>query len=119
YTLKLVGAGEDAAATGDLDLAGDTIIQASNPTVAVINGKKDRVIHVLPGANVTIKQLTIAKGSLLTKESSSDEFEGGGILNFGALTLDNVVVSGNKAQDDGGGISNRGTLTMSQVAILK
>jgi polymorphic membrane protein len=119
YTLKLVGAGEDAAATGDLDLAGDTIIQASNPKVAVINGKKDRVIHVLPGANVQLRQLTIAKGSLLTKGNNSDEFEGGGILNQGTLLLDNVVITGNKAQNDGGGISNRGTLTLSQVAILK
>jgi hypothetical protein len=121
YVLKLVGAGEDAAATGDLDLTGDVTIQASNAKVAVISGKKDRVIHVLPGANVTIKQLTISKGSISTKDenANSDDFEGGGILNFGTLTLDNVVVANNKAQDDGGGISNRGTLNLSQVAILK
>ena len=121
YTLKLVGVGEDGAATGDLDIAGTLTLQASSPTAVAINGKKDRVIHVLPGASATIRQLTIAKGSLFTKDrnANSDDFEGGGILNQGTLLLDNVVITGNKAQDDGGGISNRGTLSLSQVAILK
>ena len=121
YTLKLVGLGEDGAATGDLDLNGDVIIQSANAKVTVIKGKKDRVFHVLPGVTATIRQLAIAKGSLLTKDpnASSDDFEGGGILNQGTLSLDNVVVTGSTSLGNGGGISNQSVLTMSQVAITK
>lgn len=121
YALKLVGALEDAAVTGDLDLTENVTIRGDGPKTVTISGKKDRVFHVLAGADVTIQGLTIKGGSTLTKDPfvNPDLTEGGGILNAGTLTLTNVVVSGNKAQDDGGGISNRGTLVMADVFITK
>src|SRR5215471_8247264 len=62
--LTLTGAGEDAAATGDLDLTGILTIQgvASATSLTFINGQQlhDRIFHVLPGATVTLRNLVIS-----------------------------------------------------------
>lgn len=69
-----------------------------------------RVLTINSGANVTLNQLTITRGS------EPDGF-GGGLLNNGALTLDGVTVSHNEAAT-GGGIWNPGNLTISNSAIV-
>ncbi|MDO8617188.1 MAG: choice-of-anchor Q domain-containing protein [Dehalococcoidia bacterium] len=107
YTLAIPGAGEDAAATGDLDIAGDLTISGAGAATTIIDGAGlDRVIHIVAGA-VAISGLTIRNGSA--------DGDGGGILHGGIfpvpipqagdLTLTSVVVTGN-AGDDGGGISS-------------
>ena len=47
----------------------------------------------------------------LTIENGNVAGSGGGILNHGALALNNVTVAGNTATVAGGGIENQGTLT--------
>lgn len=146
YTLKLVGASEDAAATGDLDLTGEIDIIGAGTKATVIKGKKDRVFDIRPGAAVAISHLTVANGQAGAKGVYSDAASGGGILSAAAtlelqdvvlaknatsasgggiacysgstLQLTEVRVTGNKAGDDGGGISCVGSnLTLTDVLV--
>jgi len=120
YALKIVGAGEDAAATGDLDISDDLAIVGAGAKATVIIGKKDRVFHVQSGTVVSMADLTISKGAVGKKGDLGNAFGGGGVRNEGDLTLSGVLVSGNKAADDGGGLSNDGgTLTLVAVTVSK
>lgn len=105
YTLSIAGAGEDFAASGDLDIREALTISGSGTaTIGVANGWDDRVIHVLPGVAATLGHLTIAGG----KQAGGN---GGGILNEGTLTFSDGTVSNNSAAS-GGGIANTGTLAL-------
>jgi len=119
YTLKLVGAGENAGASGDLDILDDVQMVGAGAKPTVIKGKKDRVIHVGPGITVTITDLTIAGGKVGRKGDIGDEFNGGGLLVESAtISLQNVVVAKNGASDDGGGIAAiDSVLTLTDVLI--
>jgi CSLREA domain-containing protein len=115
--IVLVGAaGEDANATGDLDIldGGDLTIQGNDATNTIIDGNDtDRVFHVCPGGGcantVTLTGVTIRNGSA--------DF-GGGIQNLGAtLNVQDSTIggagAGNTASDEGGGIDNQnGTTTV-------
>ena len=63
----------------------------------------DRVLQVGWHATVTVTNLTIQHG-----RASSNPMEGGGIGNFGTLTLRDVVVRDNFAYNGGGGIYTQG-----------
>jgi predicted outer membrane repeat protein len=119
FPLKVTGADEDAAATGDLDITSDVIIHGNEH--AIIVGKKDRVLHIFPGVHVELDGVTVSGGSTLTKATVADPLtvEGAGILNLGDLLMSHCVVTGNKSQTNGGGIANRGTLTMGFTTIGK
>jgi hypothetical protein len=58
-----------------------------------------RLIRVNPGISVVLRGLTIRDGSATT---------GGGILNLGALGVQNSIISNNVASSNGGGISSVG-----------
>jgi hypothetical protein len=114
-------AGEDANASGDLDIlnGGDLTIEGNGAANTIIDGGgTDRVFHVCPGGGctniITIQGVTIRNGSA--------DF-GGGILNLGATlvvqdsTIGGVGV-GNTAIDEGGGIDNQaGTTTLDGTTI--
>lgn len=102
YTLTIGGAGEDAAATGDLDITeGLAIIGASVNATFINGGGLDRVLHVRPGVGVTISDVTITNGSV-------PDFGGGLYNENGTVTLDTVLLSGNIA-NSGGGLANVGS----------
>jgi hypothetical protein len=122
FPLKLVGANEDAAATGDLDITDTTgVLIIHGNEHAIIKGKKDRVFHILPGASLQLEGVGAANGSTLTKGVVVDPttLDGGGILNEGMLDIRFGKIIGNKSQTDGGGIANRGTLFMAQTTVGK
>jgi Ca2+-binding RTX toxin-like protein len=97
YTLTIAGRSEDAAASGDLDVSDNlTIIGAGTDQTFIDAAELDRVFHVLPGARLNLKNLTIRGGNAL---------EGGGLLNQGFTTLENVIVRDNTA-DFGAGLLN-------------
>ena len=107
YTLAIANAnkdaGEDAAATGDLDITSDLILNGNGATIDANN--IDRVIHILAGATVSIANVTIKGGSYNALGT------GGGILNNGILTLSNSTVSDNAQYSySGNGIYNSGEL---------
>ena len=103
YALSLFGAGEDAAATGDLDITGDlTITGAATGQTIVDAAGIDRVFDIFAPAVVTLSRLTIQNGN-----ASGVDVPGGGIRNAGALTLTLVAIRSNIAGGDGGGLANR------------
>lgn len=63
-----------------------------------------RMVHVDTGATVRLENLTIRGGDFI--------YAGGGIRNFGNLTIENVTVTENRAWTVGGGIMNSGQLTI-------
>lgn len=117
YTLKRVGAGEDLAASGDLDVTGTMTLGGAGAAATVIQGKKDRVFHILPGAQVEIRDVTLTKGKAGGKGVTGNDASGGGVRNDGNLVLERVVVSKNKADDDAGGITNQDTLVLIDVTL--
>ena len=99
YTLTIAGAGEDAAATGDLDITDDAaIIGDSAATTIVDGGALDTVFHVSAGTTATIAAVTITNGS--------GAGVAGGIWSQGTLLLSHVAVTGNQASGFSGGILN-------------
>jgi CSLREA domain-containing protein len=122
YTLTHVGAGEDAARTGDLDLIDSVNISGSgNP---VIDGNNtDRVFDILSGATVDLTGLVIQDGHVEGVGAA-----GGGIRNKGTLHIHNSTIASNSATYDdvvgpapdgaGGGIYSTGNLAIDGSQIL-
>lgn len=118
YNLTLTGAGEDAAARGDLDITdttGVTTIRGDGADVTIIDaGQIDRLFHVLKGATLILEGVTLRNGSV----AGSDD--GGAIRNdSGTVIIRDSVISGNRSNDDGGAINNDGSMTIENTTIAK
>jgi CSLREA domain-containing protein len=113
YLLSLVGADEDAAATGDLDLNEDVTIIGDPAGGTIIDGNlSDRVVHV-NGATVELDDLVLTRGRTL-----GDWFGAGGILvESGTLTMIRCVLSDCFSDGHGGGIFSLGTVTLDRSAV--
>jgi hypothetical protein len=92
YTEHLTIGGKNLSLTG----AG-----AANTTIDGQN--TDRVVLINPGTQVSISGVTITRGTSST---------GGGINNFGTLTLNNSTVTNNTAGNGGGIANSGGTVTL-------
>ncbi|MEM9175485.1 MAG: CSLREA domain-containing protein [Myxococcota bacterium] len=118
YGLTLAGAGEELAASGDLDLRADVIVRgAGRDTTLVDANGLDRVFDVplVPqtgGAIVHLHDLTLRGGSAT---GSGDE-QGGGILNWGRLEVARGLVTDNES-GGGGGIMNHGALVLNDTIV--
>jgi CSLREA domain-containing protein len=108
------------AATGDLDVYGELTISGGGADKTIIDGGAiDRVFAMQVASRVTISDVTIRNGKALPGD------DGGGIWNYGNLTLENVTVSGNTTRVDaslsadapGGGIFNAATLQLRNCTI--
>jgi len=84
--------------------AADTIVQAHDETP---DKAPERVFLIEEGATAILERMTIRHG----RPSVQDEC-GGGIMNYGTLTLKNCVVTNNSAIGGGGVDNRRGTLTI-------
>lgn len=105
YQLSLSGRHEDAGLTGDLDVYGQIVIEGHSLENTIIDAASlDRVFHVMPGSELTLKNLTIQGGD-------SDVFSGGGIYNSGNVILENVKIVSNQARI-GGAIFNSAESSM-------
>ncbi|MBI2021675.1 CSLREA domain-containing protein [Candidatus Daviesbacteria bacterium] len=109
YTLGIVGPGENANATGDLDILGNLTINGAGATTTIIDGGAiDRVFEIHSGTTVQINKVTVQNGNR------------SGVLNRGILTLTNSTITNNSiATFGGGGIFNTttGTLTVADSTI--
>ncbi|MFB3887637.1 MAG: DUF4347 domain-containing protein, partial [Thermodesulfobacteriota bacterium] len=140
YDLTLMGSGENAAATGDLDITGQLTINGAGAKTTVIDAAtiNDRVFDLPTAAtNVTISGVTIQNGysnsggainvewgssqlilqdaSLSSNESTTN---GGAILTCGNLTLERVTIEGNIGVIGGGIWGGNGTvITLTNVTL--
>ena len=95
--------------TGSMDIQGPG---ATNLTVARngVWGTPDfGIFTVDANAAVNLAGLTITEGSA--------DFDGGGIANYGSLTVSNSIIANNSAYLSGGGIENAGTMTIASSTI--
>lgn len=87
-----------------------------------IAGSTSRVFEVAANAQVTLSGLGIADGNGLLGGFDPDQrgFDGlgGGILNFGTLTVNGCTLYENSTFGEGGGIYNAGTLTVSSSSLF-
>ncbi len=111
--------------------AGKLTIDGSGQTITISGNNSVRVFGVNPGANLTLKNLTIANGraafgggidnagtltiqnSTLSSNSANGLFGAGGAIlhQVGTLTITNSTISGNSATHAGGGIAIAGGAT--------
>jgi CSLREA domain-containing protein len=118
YLLTIAGIGEDAAATGDLDITDALIIVGSSSSSTLIDGNRlDRVLEVAVDASLTINQVVVANGRVDTGTSGVG---GAGILNSSSLTVKNSWVFSNTAHTlRGGGLyNNGGAITITNSTII-
>ena len=115
YTLTL-GEQLPAVATTVIIDGNESIVQAdASPNTATY-----RVFEVIGGGDLTLNDLTIQHGNCVnglscTSQSNPDDDKGrgGGIFNAGILTLSNVTVRDNSADNNGGGLYHKaGTLNL-------
>lgn len=116
YRLTRAGAGENAAATGDLDLAKSVTVSGAGARATVIDAtESDRVLEVQAGVTAQIAGVTITGGLV--------DGDGGGIANQGSLTLLRDTVSGNAVSlatnRAGGGIESNGSLTIIDTTVAR
>ncbi len=97
YTLTIGGAGEDAGATGDLDVREDLKIVGAGSATTIISaaGLGDRVLQVAAGVSLSISDVTLSGGRVIGGTGVSAV--AGGIWNDGNLTLLRTVVTDNQA----------------------
>jgi len=112
WALTLDGAGEDAAATGDLDVTTAIEVrgEVNRRDATFIEGKgaKDRIFDVHPGGSLTLQRLT-----LLNAKTAKEDFDpgfpgevsGGCVRSAGTLVLRLVFFYRCSSSDDGGCVS--------------
>ena len=98
-------AGTIALTGGELDITDDLAVNGPGAARLTVSGNNtSRVFKVEAGETVRLSGLTIAGGN-------AGLGFGGGIYNFGTLTVSDSVLSGNSATT-GGGLFNGGTATV-------
>ena len=107
YQLSLLGTNEDGGLTGDLDITGNvSIVARLAGTVTIDAGQIDRVFDVHDGASLSLDGITVSGGS-------NAEEPGGGIRNFGDLTVSRSSITSNTTGERGGGLANVGHVVIS------
>ncbi len=120
FTSAIAGRGEEAAATGDLDVLADLTIVGAGEAVTTIDGAGlDRVFDHLSGAGAAtlrLTDLTITGGDAGTGSASL----GGCLANRAGrrLELERVEVRGCRAERAGAGIHNAGIFDGREVSIV-
>ncbi|HEX9798067.1 MAG TPA: CSLREA domain-containing protein [Anaerolineales bacterium] len=112
FELSLAGRGEEAAASGDLDITDDVDIIGDSaprpePRVVIDGAGLDRVFEVHEEVEATFQGLVIRNGD-------ADNLPGGGIFahDFSSIELLTVHLLDNQAMNQGGGM-----FAMGQVAV--
>ena len=96
----------------NIDIDKSLMIKGAGKEESIVDGGEDGTVFIIEPDNVvTMKEMTIRDGY-----NEIDDGLGGGIRNFGTLTLENVLITGNTAYR-GSGIFNGGTLNLMGVSI--
>ncbi len=110
FSLRQRGSGNER---GDLDITESVRISGISPDETIITANeswKERIFEIAAGATVRMSGLTISGGNIQTES-------GGGILNFGDLTLERVRLRANIAFS-GAGLHNDGRAVLLDVEAL-
>ncbi len=100
YRLAIAGRGEDAAATGDLDIASDLTIRGAGSTATLVDaGGLDRVFHVVGDRNVVFESLAIEGG---TARDAAKPWGGGILDESGHVVVSKVLLAYNFGSVDPG-----------------
>jgi CSLREA domain-containing protein len=106
YQLSLPGTGEDEAASGDLDIVGELVIEGAGTAATVIDGGAlDSVFHVRYDGYANVSDLTIQNGL-------GEDGAGGGLLVQGLALLSDCLLRDNVSEGDGGAIYLSGLLQL-------
>jgi CSLREA domain-containing protein len=107
YYLTIAGAGEDAAATGDLDITDDLRIEGVSSAKTIVNGGAlDRVFHIIGAFNVKFENLSIQNG-FVQVDGGAGIYNSEGTVSLISCSVANNVSSGS-AWLEGGGIFSTG-----------
>jgi hypothetical protein len=141
YEIDVAGSGDTinfASSLGGqtITLSGNELLINKNLNIqglgvsnlAVSGGYGSRVFDVASNVQVTLSGMTIENGdgfrtTTFVTPGYYDDGQGGGILNYGTLTVSNCSVSGNRVSTgafgvlQGGGIYNAGTLTVTNCSV--
>ncbi len=147
YVLTATGISENAAQTGDLDIADALTIEGTGPGKTIIDASgviSDRVFDIRSGAGtVVISGVTIINGNVTGRgggiysydadltlinvqvisnaaNGTGSDGRGGGVyVQLGSLLLDSTQIISNIASNDGGGVYVRqGSLLLNRVHII-
>jgi len=112
YSLTLAGAGENAGATGDLDVLGELTIQGADDATSIIDASAlgDRAIEVL-GANVKMQDVVIQGGT--ADQGGAIRVEDGSLIMLRCRLYDNTAQGVDAGDGLGGAIyQSGGTITL-------
>ncbi|MEX0800814.1 MAG: sialidase family protein, partial [Dehalococcoidia bacterium] len=119
YTLAIPGTGEDASATGDLDITDDLTLTGAGADATIIDGAgQHRAFHIVNAATVHIGDLGIVNGY-----AGDADGHGGGVYNqSGDTTLTDATISDSEApagglSEGGGGFANAASAQLNRVRI--
>jgi hypothetical protein len=123
YVLSIAPANNDDDQSGDLNIGNNVTVvgDVANPAAVVIDGNgNSRVVNINSEWTTTISGVTITKGNPTGDETITRQFNGGGILTSGSLTLSLSIVTANEVTGggNGGGIEvTAGALTLDSVTV--
>jgi predicted outer membrane repeat protein len=106
----IIGIQDEVHTEAGIVVSKSLTIQGSGPEMTIVQAHErasqatDRVFTVSENTKVTFRDLVIQNGY-----PTETPYVGGGILNFGELSLENCLIRKNKA-GDASGIQNRGTM---------
>jgi len=103
YTLSIAGAGEDSAATGDIDISEAVTIRGAGAATTLVDGNGavtgDRIFHFLSTADASgVSGLTLSNGNASA--------HGGAIYTTNDLAVDDVIFQNNQAGSNGGALAS-------------
>lgn len=106
YLLTLVGAGENAALTGDLDVTNNSAIVdlqiiGAGSALSVIDGNgTDRIFHVFSGTTIEISDLALTNGVVTGANLDGGAFQ----ATVASTTVRRCLISNNSSGSRGGGV---------------
>lgn len=115
FTLTIAGAEEDLGATGDLDVTQTAPVDIAGDLdggTTIDGGAIDRIFDVFPGADLTLRDLTLTNGSA-TGTATTRSDDGGCLYADGAaITVLRSTFTGCASADEGGGIRGIRAVTL-------
>jgi hypothetical protein len=107
HTLAILGRGENASVTGDLDVTDDLDIEGAGAAVTELDAQGfDRVLELRGDASLSLADLTIRNGFTIEAEGAGVRSGSVGLLIASRVTFEGNDASGDGSYAIGGGLSS-------------